>query len=120
MSLKFCFFREILGESRPGGGKGDWRRCGGGKEEEKKKGKRQKKKRKEKKIKYRGIFGIIRKIDLSRVAKYNLGQLEGTFLLFFKTCVHLCYLRQLEGTKMQLSLFINDQKIFFDICKCIF
>ncbi|KAL5581094.1 hypothetical protein UlMin_013536 [Ulmus minor] len=70
-------------------------------------GKRRKKKeekKKEKKIKYRGIFGIIRKIDLSRVAKYNLGQLGGTFLLFFKTCVHFCYLRQLEGIKMQLSL----------------
>ncbi|KAL5559661.1 hypothetical protein UlMin_035872 [Ulmus minor] len=65
-------------------------------------GKRRKEKRR-KKIKYRGIFGIIRKIDLSRVAKCNLGQLGGTFLLFFKTCVHFCYLRQLEGIKMQLS-----------------
>ena len=51
----------------------------------------------------KGNFGIIKKFDGSRVSKRNLGQLEGTFLLFFKTCVHFCYLRQLEGTKVQLS-----------------
>ncbi|KAL5542481.1 hypothetical protein UlMin_010191 [Ulmus minor] len=54
--------------------------------------------------KYKGNFGIIRKFDESKVPKNNLGQLEGTFLVFFKTRVHFYYVRQLEGTKMQLSL----------------
>ena len=79
------------------------------KEEERRKEKREKKKRKREKKKkgkkkYKGNFSIIRKIDGGRVPKNNLGQLEGTFMVFFKTCVHFCYLRQLEGTKMQLSL----------------
>ncbi|KAL5575778.1 hypothetical protein UlMin_017477 [Ulmus minor] len=69
----------------------DRRRWGGGKEEER---------RKEKK-KYKGNFGIIRKIDWGKVPKNNLGQLEGTFLVFFKTRVHFCYLRQLEARPTQ-------------------
>ena len=47
----------------------------------------------------KGNFGIIKKFDGSRVPKSNLDQLEGTFLLFFKTCVHFCNLRQLEVLK---------------------
>ena len=45
---------------------------------------------------------------MSKVAKCNLCQLERTFLLFFKTCVHFYNLRQLEGTKMKLSHFKNQ------------
>ncbi|KAL5576010.1 hypothetical protein UlMin_017709 [Ulmus minor] len=38
---------------------------------------------------------IIKKIDLFKVAKCNLGQLDDTFFLFFKTCVYFCNLRRL-------------------------
>ena len=96
---------DVWGFEEVGTGEGRRKKKEERRKEKKKKRKKGKGKRKEKKKKkkYRGNFGIIRKFDLGRVAKCNLGHLEGTFLLFFKTCVYFCNLRQLEGTKMQLS-----------------
>ena len=104
--------RSISGSHQVNGG-GSQRRIGSeevgrGEGRRKKKRKREKKKRKkEKKKKYRDHFSIIRKFDRNRVPSYNLRQLEGTFLLFFKIYVHFCNFIQLEGTKMQLSLIFG-------------